>query len=81
MTAVDTILNKLIKDQKTPSVQYVFFNTDHKIYSFQSGYADINKQTKTNERSTYNGFSTSKTFTALAIMLTKGTCQLCALRL
>ncbi len=68
MKEVDTILIKLIKENKTPSVQYVFFDTDSVIHRFQSGFADIIKQRKTSENTCYNAYSVTKTFTAMAVL-------------
>ena len=50
MKEIDTILSKHIKENKTPSVQYVFFNRDTITYSFQSGLADIKNQRKIKEK-------------------------------
>lgn len=68
MKEIDTILSKHIKGNKTPSVQYVFFNRDTITYRFQSGLADIKNQRKTTENTTYNDYSVTKTFTALAVL-------------
>ena len=68
MKEIDTILSKYIKENKTPSVQYVFFNRNTITYSFQSGLADIKNRRKTTENTTYNAYSVTKTFTALAIL-------------
>jgi CubicO group peptidase (beta-lactamase class C family) len=65
---IDSILIKQIRDNKTPSVQYVVFNQDRIIYRFQSGFADIQNQTKTADNITYHAYSVTKTFTALAIL-------------
>ena len=68
MKEINTILNKLIEENKTPSVQYVFFDRDTISYRFQSGLADIKNQRKTTENTTYNTYSITKTFTALAVL-------------
>jgi CubicO group peptidase (beta-lactamase class C family) len=68
MKEIDTILSKYIKEIKAPSVQYVFFNRDTITYSFQCGLADIKNQRKIKENDTYNAYSVTKTFTALAIL-------------
>ncbi|MFV5692722.1 serine hydrolase domain-containing protein [Flavobacterium sp. LT1R49] len=68
MDLIDTILIKQVEENKTPSVQYVIFDKDRVIHRFQSGYADIKKQKKTTENTTYNAFSITKTFTALSIL-------------
>ena len=68
MREIDTILYKHIKENKAPSVQYVFFNRNTITYSFQSGLADIKNQRITTENTTYNVYSVTKTFTALAVL-------------
>lgn len=68
MKEIDNILIKQIDDNNTPSVQYVIFNKDSVIHRFQYGFADIKKQEKTTENTTYNAYSVTKTFTALAVL-------------
>ena len=68
MKEIDSILSKHIKENKTPSVQYVFFDRDSITYSFQSGLADIKNRRITTENTTYNAYSVTKTFTALAVL-------------
>jgi CubicO group peptidase (beta-lactamase class C family) len=68
MKEVDHILQNLLIKNKTPSVQYIIFDKDHVIQKFQAGYADIKNKKKVGVNSTFNGFSATKTFTALAIL-------------
>ena len=68
MNQIDNILIKLVEDNKTPSVQYVIFNKDSTIHRFQFGYSNIKNKQKTFEKTTYNAYSVTKTFTALAIL-------------
>ena len=68
MQQVDYILKKQVLQNKTPSVQYMIFNQDHIIHQFQSGYADLANQIVVDEHTTFNAFSVTKTFTALAIL-------------
>lgn len=68
MNKVDNILIKQVEQNKTPSVQYIIFNKDHVIHSFQFGYSDVKNQQKTTENTTYNAYSVTKTFTALSIL-------------
>jgi len=68
MTNVDSILIEQIVDNKTPSVQYLFFNKDSIIHEFRKGFADIKNGIKTSAGTTYHAFSVTKTFTALAIL-------------
>src|SRR5437868_10330947 len=68
MNEVDAFLKKQIEDNHTPSVQYIFFDKDKVIYNFTYGWADIESQRNINENSTYNAYSVTKTFTALAVL-------------
>lgn len=68
MKEFDTILARQVEKNNTPSVQYTIFDKDSIIHRFYFGVADIKNQTKTNENTTYNGYSVTKTFTALAVL-------------
>lgn len=68
MDPIANILNTQIQNNKTPGVQYYFFNSDSVIYSFEGGFADIEKNMKVTNKSTFGGYSMTKTFTALAIL-------------
>lgn len=78
MNPIDNILNQQIEKSKTPGVQYYFFDQDSIIYSYLGGFADIENNKKVTDQSTFAGYSTTKTFTALAIMqlIEKGKIQL-----
>ncbi len=65
---VDKVLREEIKSNKTPSVQYVIFNRDSIIHRFKGGYADIKNKVEISEYTTYNAYSVTKTFTALAVL-------------
>ena len=68
MTQIDDILNRLVQKGKTPSVQYLLFDQDKIIHQYRAGLADVANQKKANEQTSYNAFSVTKTFTALAIL-------------
>ena len=68
MKKVDNILIKLTEENNTPSVQYVIFDKDSIIYRCRFGFADIKNRKESRENTTYNAFSVTKTFTALAVM-------------
>lgn len=65
---IDRILTKQVEDDKTPSVQYAIFNSDTIIHLFRLGYADIKNNRYVNENTTYNAYSVTKTFTAMAVL-------------
>jgi CubicO group peptidase (beta-lactamase class C family) len=64
MNEADLILTQLIRDHKTPSVQYAVFNREHVIRQFHSGFSDIALRTRATEKTLYNGYSVTKTFCA-----------------
>jgi CubicO group peptidase (beta-lactamase class C family) len=68
MNKIDNILAKQIAGNKTPSVQYVIFDKDTIIHKFQAGLADVKNRKTVNWNTTFNAFSVTKTFTALAIL-------------
>jgi CubicO group peptidase (beta-lactamase class C family) len=68
MDEIDKLLKEQVESSKTPSVQYLYFDQDSVIKSFQIGFADITKKKEVNSSITYNAFSVTKTFTALAIL-------------
>ena len=68
MNEIDNILIRQIEKNKTPSVQYLIFNKDSIIHKFQAGFADIKNKKQTTENTTYNAYSVTKTFTAIAIL-------------
>src|SRR5688572_10150319 len=68
MSEPDGILQKLISEQNSPSVQYVLFDRENIISKFSGGLADISGNKPVNDRTTYNAYSVTKTFTALATL-------------
>ncbi len=61
-------LQALISSGNTPSIQYYIFNRDAVIYKSLSGNADVGKKREVTEATTYNAYSVTKTYTALAIL-------------
>jgi len=68
MKEIDHILEKEISSNRSPSVQYYFFDRKDIIASFMKGYSDIANLSDVNTETTYHAFSVTKTFTALAIL-------------
>lgn len=65
---MESFLKKEVTIGKTPSVQYLMFNQDSIIQYYRFGYADIKNGKHVNPQTTYNAYSITKTFTALAVM-------------
>ena len=68
MKAVGNLLSNQVVKNKTPGLQYYYFNQDDILYSYAGGLADIEKQAKVTEATTFNAYSVTKTFTALAVL-------------
>ena len=68
MTEIENILQKIVINNNSPSVQYILFDKDSIIKKYSCGLADIVGNKNVNTKTTYNAFSVTKTFTALAIL-------------
>ena len=68
MKEIDTILSKILLENKSPSVQYIFFDKQQILKRYQAGLADIRRKEMVDGNTTYNAFSVTKTFTALAVL-------------
>lgn len=68
MDKVTAVLENIIEQNNSPSVQYILFDKDKIIKESRLGMADISEDKKVNRKTTYNAFSVTKTFTALAIL-------------
>ena len=62
------ILAELVERQNTPSVQYLIATEDHILFEFYKGFSNLEKKVSTDAAKSYNIFSVTKTFTAIAIM-------------
>lgn len=67
MNEIENQLNRLA--MRSPSVQYYYFDADHILFSYKKGFANKLKNQPINKHTTYNTFSVTKTFTALAVLL------------
>ena len=68
MLSTDSWLSQQLEAHKTPSVQYAFFDTARTIHFYKSGMSDVATGVPVRESTTYNLFSITKTFTALAVL-------------
>ena len=68
MNLAEKYLQEQIDQYKTPGVSYNIFDKDNTIYQFVSGFADVGRQKNVNDETTFNAFSVTKTFTALAVL-------------
>lgn len=64
----EKILLGEIKSKRSPSVQYMLFDTDNILRRYSYGLADIESGIKAHDNTTYNVYSVTKTFTALAVL-------------
>ncbi len=65
---IENVLNSEIESNRTPSVQYVVFNREATIHKYQRGFADFMNKREVNDSTSFNLFSLTKTFTALAVL-------------
>lgn len=68
MEETEVFLNAQVKNLETPSVQYLIFNRENIIDHYSKGLARIENHILADATTTYNAFSVTKTFTALAIV-------------
>jgi CubicO group peptidase (beta-lactamase class C family) len=68
MSQAEKYLLELIEHHKAPCVSYHLFNKENILYQFKKGFADIEKERTIADETTFNAFSVTKTFTALAIL-------------
>ncbi|HSN60420.1 MAG TPA: serine hydrolase domain-containing protein [Ferruginibacter sp.] len=68
MTEIENILQKTVSDNKSPSIQYILFDKDSIIKKYSCGFSDISGNKNISDNTTYNAYSVTKTFTALAIL-------------
>src|SRR5687767_39044 len=64
----ESTLNRLVDNSKVPGVQYVHVSRDAVLFRFHAGLADVARGEAVTGATTFNGFSTTKTFTAVAVL-------------
>ncbi len=62
------VLEEMINDSNTPGIQYLIVNPDSTIFEFNGGLSNLENKTTLTSATTFNAFSVTKTFTALAIL-------------
>jgi CubicO group peptidase (beta-lactamase class C family) len=62
------LLNKMITEEETPGVQYQITKGKEVLFSYAKGHGNINSSSVIDHNTRFNIFSTTKTFTALAIL-------------
>lgn len=62
------MLDQLIADEETPGLQYLFVSADAVLFSYNAGMANRVDRVPVTDRTTFNAFSVTKTFTAAAIL-------------
>ena len=65
---VQTYLDRLIAQGRSPGVQYLFLSADAVLYSCNGGMANLPERVPVSDRTTFNGYSVTKTFTAAAVL-------------
>lgn len=68
MNNIQTFLKSQVDRHQTPSVQYVFFDSESTIFEARHGLKNVRLGESVDHSTTYHLFSITKTFTALAIL-------------
>ena len=64
----DSIRKQLLQICQSPGAQYLLLNKDELLLEVNAGFADISKETVIDNNTTFHCFSSTKTFTAIAIL-------------
>jgi len=67
MKNINDFLKSEVDNNRTPSIQYAFFDTASVIYKFHYGFSNIKNKVPVTDDSRYDLFSVTKTFTALTV--------------
>lgn len=62
------LLSQLVADRKAPGVQYVFVDGNKILFQYEAGWADIRQKIPVTQKTTFNAYSVTKTFTAAAVV-------------
>lgn len=68
MKPISQYLDAQISENKTPSVQYLFFDIDTILVEYRKGVRNVNSAEPVSASTRYHLYSVTKTFTALAVM-------------
>jgi len=68
MIEIESTVSQQVIRNHTPSIRYILFSKDNIIIDYSFGRADIKSNKLIDKKTTYNAFSVTKTFTALAIL-------------
>ena len=69
---VRRFLDRQIAEDRTPGIQYLFLSADAVLYAYNGGMASLPRRTPVTDRTTFNAYSVTKTFTAAAILQLAG---------
>ncbi|GAB6283435.1 MAG: hypothetical protein STSR0008_22020 [Ignavibacterium sp.] len=61
-------LKEMLEKSDTPGLQYIIMNSDSTIFEFNGGFSNLENKNELSSSTTFNSFSVTKTFTALAIL-------------
>jgi len=64
----DAVLRREVTRARTPGLQYVHVSAESVLYRFTDGLADVATRSAVTPTTTFNGFSVTKTFTAVAVL-------------
>lgn len=67
-TQAKAALDRLIAQGETPGLQYMFVSADAVLFSYSAGIANPAEGVPVSDRTTFNAYSVTKTFTAAAVL-------------
>ena len=67
-TQAKAALDRLIARGETPGLQYMFVSADAVLFSYSAGIANPAESVPVSDRTTFNAYSVTKTFTAAAVL-------------
>ena len=67
-TQAKAALDRLIAQGETPGLQYMFVSADAVLFSYSAGIANPAESVPVSDRTTFNAYSVTKTFTAAAVL-------------
>jgi len=64
----EKVLTEFISDNRAPGLQYIFVDEKQTLFHYETGLANIIKNTQVQYETTFNGYSITKTLTAAAVI-------------
>ena len=62
------LLSSWVESNRAPGVQYIIADSQRIIFEYNTGFADVDAKRPVTSKTTFNGYSITKTFTAAAVV-------------